>query len=77
MKLKGNFQLLNDKRSPLRLANPNLRTLISIGGWTYSKEFSEVCNNKTKLENFIHSAIDFMFRHGFDGIGILLYNNIE
>jgi len=64
--LRGNFnQLLK-----LKEANPHLVTMISIGGWTLSDNFSGVASTQAGRETFAQSAIDFMLRYGFDGIDI-------
>ena len=62
----GNFeQLLNVKAQ-----NPNLKTLISIGGWTLSGKFSDVALTNASRETFAKSAVGFMTKYGFDGIDI-------
>lgn len=64
--LKGNFnQLLL-----LKKANPNLQTLISIGGWTESDRFSDVALTAESREKFARSVVDFVTRYGFDGADI-------
>jgi len=62
----GNFGALRR----LKQANPNLRTLISVGGWTWSGRFSEVAMTATSRSTFAKSCVDFAVEHGFDGIDI-------
>lgn len=49
---------------------PHLKTLISIGGWTWSENFPSVAADATKRATFVSTSIDFMLEHGFDGIDI-------
>ncbi len=62
----GNFQLLSD----LRDANPHLKTLISLGGWTLSGEFSDIAATAQGRNRFAADCVDFMVTHGFDGIDV-------
>ncbi|CAM3469186.1 MULTISPECIES: glycosyl hydrolase family 18 protein [Saccharibacillus] len=62
----GNFKQLE----LLKANNPHLRTLISIGGWTLSKNFPAVMNDAAKRATFVSSAAAFMKNHKFDGIDI-------
>jgi chitinase len=64
--LRGNFNQLIE----LRQAHPHLRTLISVGGWTWSGRFSDVALTAGSRERFAASCVDFMKRYGFDGIDI-------
>jgi chitinase len=57
------FQLLKE-------AHPNLQTLISIGGWTWSGRFSDVALTEESRQKFAQSAVDFMVRYGFDGVDL-------
>ncbi|KAG8177988.1 hypothetical protein JTE90_010883 [Oedothorax gibbosus] len=64
--LKG-YQIFND----LKLRNPNLKTLIGIGGWDMgSAPFSFMASNPEKRSVFIDSVVSFIDKHGFDGIDI-------
>jgi chitinase len=62
----GNFKQLRK----LKQANPNLRTLISVGGWTWSTNFSDAAVSDAARKTFASSCVDFMVTHGFDGIDI-------
>ncbi|KAI9168431.1 hypothetical protein H9P43_007803 [Blastocladiella emersonii ATCC 22665] len=68
--LRGAFQVLNHPQGPLRQRNPNFRSVISIGGWTMSKEFSNVARTPESRAKFTKSVVDFVALHGFDGIDI-------
>ncbi len=64
--LKGNFHQLQ----LLKAAHPNLQTLISIGGWTYSGRFSNVALTANSRAKFAKSVVDFVVQYGFDGADI-------
>ena len=64
--LRGNFHQLQI----LKQNNPHLRTLISVGGWTWSTYFSDVAMTETSREIFAQSCVDFIVEYGFDGIDI-------
>ncbi|MFD3261510.1 glycosyl hydrolase family 18 protein [Paenibacillus lentus] len=64
--LKGNLgQLIK-----LKQQNPGLKTLISVGGWTWSNRFSDVAANAQTRENFANSAVDFLRKYQFDGVDL-------
>lgn len=52
--LRGNFNQLKK----LKAKNPNLKVLISLGGWTYSKYFSDVAATAASRQKFVASCID-------------------
>jgi chitinase len=52
--LRGNFNQLKK----LKALNPNLKVLVSIGGWTYSKYFSDVSATDASRKKFVSSCID-------------------
>ncbi len=64
--IKGNFNQL----AKLKEQNPDVNTLISIGGWTLSKNFSNSALTAQSRAKFAASAIDFMKTYGFDGIDL-------
>lgn len=64
--LLGNFNQLKK----LKEQNPNLQTLISIGGWTWSAKFSDVALTEESRARFASSCVDFMVKYGFDGLDI-------
>lgn len=61
-----NLKKLND----LKQVNPDLKILISIGGWTWSKHFSDAALTESSRDQFANSAIAFMQRHEIDGIDL-------
>ncbi|MEC0246493.1 glycosyl hydrolase family 18 protein [Paenibacillus chitinolyticus] len=64
--LCGNFAGLRD----LKKKNPSLKTLISVGGWTWSNRFSDVAAGAATRETFANSAVEFIRTYGFDGVDL-------
>lgn len=54
----------------LKRAHPHLRTLISVGGWTWSTHFSDVALTPESRSRFAASCVDFVEAYGFDGVDI-------
>lgn len=54
----------------LKQSNPHLKTLISVGGWTWSGRFSDVALTPASRATFASSCVEFIVEHGFDGIDI-------
>ena len=61
-----NFNLLKHMKEK----NPHLKTLLSIGGWTWSAEFSDVGLTANSRAKFAHSAAKLMQDNHFDGIDV-------
>jgi GH18 family chitinase len=61
-----NFKVLNG----LKAKNPALKVLISVGGWTWSGNFSDMALTARSRARFVTSAIEFVRRHSLDGIDI-------
>ncbi|HLK42630.1 MAG TPA: glycosyl hydrolase family 18 protein, partial [Thermoleophilia bacterium] len=57
--IAGNFHQLQE----LKKKYPNLKVLLSLGGWTYSKYFSDVSATAASRQKFVSSCID-MFING-------------
>lgn len=64
--LLGNFHQLE----LLKEKNPDLHTLISIGGWTWSSKFSDVALTDESRKKFATSCVAFMKKYGFNGLDI-------
>lgn len=58
------------KLRQLKQQHPKLRTLISVGGWTWSKRFSDVAFTEQRRSDFSDSVVQFIKQHGFDGVDI-------
>jgi len=54
----------------LKNGNPDLRLMISVGGWTRSNRFSDMASASTTRAAFVDSTVAFLRRHRFDGIDI-------
>ena len=54
----------------LRTRNPQLKLLISVGGWSDSKYFSDVASTKARRETFAASCAAFVSEHGLDGVDL-------
>lgn len=64
--LRGNFKQLK----LLKMRHPHLKTLISIGGWTGSADFSEIASTAAGRKKFAQSALQFIKKYDFDGVDI-------
>lgn len=50
--------------------NPTLKTLLAVGGWNMgSGPFSDMAGNQENRDIFIKSAIKFLRKWKFDGLG--------
>lgn len=62
----ANFRLLNE----LKKENPNLKILISIGGWSWSENFSDAAFSDSSRRVFAKSATEIIRRYKLDGVDI-------
>jgi chitinase len=56
--LVGNFNQLRE----LKAQHPNLKIVLSLGGWTYSKYFSDVAATAASRQKFVSSCIDMFIK---------------
>ncbi|MDF2949184.1 MAG: glycoside hydrolase family 18 [Sedimentibacter sp.] len=61
-----NFKKLNN----LKEINPNLKILISIGGWNWSGKFSDTASTDASRTAFAESCAEFLVKYGIDGIDL-------
>lgn len=61
-----NFAMLR----ALKEKNPDLKILISVGGWSWSENFSDAALTDSSRTVFANSAVEFMKRHQLDGVDI-------
>ncbi len=54
----------------LRESFPDLKILISVGGWSWSGGFSDMALTKKSRGKFIRSAVEFLRIHDLDGIDL-------
>ena len=54
----------------LRKQNPSLTVLVSVGGWLWSTNFSDVSLTAASRKRFIQSVMEFLSRYDLDGLDI-------
>ncbi|XP_062555250.1 probable chitinase 2 isoform X2 [Armigeres subalbatus] len=60
-----------EKLVGMRNSNPNLKVMISIGGWSEgSVEYSKLAANSQRRQLFAENALRFLKWYGFDGLDI-------
>lgn len=64
--LRGNINQLHE----LKRKHPHLVNMISIGGWTWSTEFSGLASTKDGRVKFAESCTNYMQQYGFDGLDV-------
>ena len=53
----------------LKKINPNLKTILSVGGWNFGTEtFHAIAADPAKRASFIKNAMAYATKYGFDGI---------
>lgn len=62
--VKGNYNQLNI----LKERHPHLKTLIGVGGWSWSGRFSDVALTQESRAAFAESVVRFITAFGFDGV---------
>lgn len=58
------------KLNALKQINPNLKTIISVGGWSWSGRFSDAALTDASRTVFADSCVSFIVQYGFNGIDI-------
>ncbi len=61
-----NFRILNK----LKEVNPDLKILISIGGWSWSGNFSDAVLTASSRAKFAKTSVDIVADHDLDGVDI-------
>jgi chitinase len=56
--------------SELKQKKPHLNILISIGGWSWSKNFSDAVLTDSSTRNFANSCVDIVAKYNLDGVDI-------
>lgn len=54
----------------MKQKNRQMKTLVSIGGWTYKESFSGPASTDTGRQTFAKSAVKMLADYGFDGIDV-------
>ncbi|MCP4839419.1 MAG: hypothetical protein GY894_08690 [Planctomycetes bacterium] len=60
----------NQINNVLRAEYPHIKTLISVGGWTWSGKFSDAALTAGTRATFAESCVDFIRAYNFDGVDI-------
>nr|WP_202447892.1 glycosyl hydrolase family 18 protein [Streptomyces sp. SID5468] len=63
--IAGNFHQLQE----LKKKYPNLKVLLSIGGWTYSKYFSDAAASDASRKKFVSSCVDMFIKGNIPASG--------
>lgn len=61
-----NFRILNK----LKKVNPELKILISIGGWAWSENFSDAVLTPSSREKFAKTSVEIVADYDLDGVDI-------
>lgn len=56
------------KLQELKNRNPELKLLVSIGGWTHSKGFSDAVLTEESRKKLTNSGIEFLLKYNLDGL---------
>ena len=61
------YEQLND----LKKKNPNLKTLIGVGGWNMgTHEMTKMLSSQANMEKFANQAVTFLRENDFDGLDL-------
>ncbi|MFJ4097062.1 glycosyl hydrolase family 18 protein [Kitasatospora sp. NPDC089913] len=80
-KLRGNFNQLKK----LKAKYPNLKVVVSLGGWTYSKYFSDAAATDASRQKLVKSCLDVWIKGnlpvyngaGGDGVAAGIFDGID
>ncbi len=62
----GNFAAFSD----IKQANPHLKMMVSVGGWSWSKSFSDMAAEEITRRTFANSAVKYLREYKLDGLDI-------
>lgn len=66
-----NDEQMFKKFQQIKQSNPQLKTLIGVGGWNAgSSEFTKMVENQSNRQTFIKSTLQFLRNFGFDGLDL-------
>lgn len=58
------------KFQELKKIKPDLKVLISVGGWDWSGNFSDMAATAERRERFADSCVEFLVMYGLDGVDL-------
>ena len=58
------------KFQELKKINPDLKVLISVGGWNWSGRFSDMAATDENRSKFADSCVEFVAKYGLDGVDL-------
>jgi len=62
----ANFEMFKE----LKKINPDLKILISVGGWNWSGKFSDMAATEENRNAFADSCVEFITEYGLDGVDL-------
>lgn len=71
MVIFGCFEFSYRRFNGLKWSNPELKTLLAIGGWNAdNSQYTQMVSSKDNRESFIENSIVFLRTYGFDGLDL-------